>query len=232
MKRSRAFPVFALIMQPSRDLQIFSLIVIVCAVFDAVRRPASFDECYALTLVFQMFAASTSFRDRATRGHFDPILVCQSRCSIAGAHLAVSAAPGTVLWTVVTVMDAAVVRHFPPTGVQPAGLVAFATVSLVSWSLNLALPRYVGGVAWLMTIVVFAGSGYANVVRRALVAQPAWDRALESAAGCLVAPMLLFADRVSPGALALGVVSGAAVAAALCGMQYVVRFDAQLKDLS
>src|SRR5207253_6978602 len=67
--------------------------------------PADFDQTVAVALFLQMFAASTGYADRATRGHFDSILAGRSsRWPIAGAHWLLSIAPGLTLWVLLAAM--------------------------------------------------------------------------------------------------------------------------------
>lgn len=232
MKAPALPTVFAAIMRPSADLVGFAATVCGCAVFDALQRPRLFDECYALALIFQMFAASTGFRDRAVRGHFDPLLTRHSRASIAIAHLAVSAGAGALVWVAVTVVDAILVHRLPPTGVTASAAASFACVSLVAWAGGLSLPRYGAGIIWLTALVMFAGSGYATAVRSGLANDPMWAHRLEHAAGAFVAPMLLFAGSSPSPAFDLVLVLLAATAVAVGGALYVMRFEASLKEVA
>jgi len=223
---------FGVMMRPTADLVAFAAIVTASACVDGVRRPAFFDECYALALVFQIFSASTAFRDRAIRGHFDPVLTRRPRLLIALAHLVVSAAPGAVVWLVVTGIDVGLVQRVPPTGVQPAAVAAFLCVSIVAWVLGLALPRYGGGILWLTLIVVLAGSGWITAVRTAGIQPSSWLQRLEVVAAFLVAPMTLLAEPVRPPAATIALVFLAALLFAAAGVAYVTRFDAVLKEPS
>jgi hypothetical protein len=227
----RATRVLAWILRPSLDLVAFAILACSVAVWDALYRPRFFDECYALALVFQMFAASTAFRERAVRGHFDLLLTRAPRALVAAAHLAVSIAPGLLVWMVVVAADGAGL-HRVPTGLRAPPLVALSCVSLIAWAAGLVLPRYGAGLLWLATIVIIAGSGYAGRVRTDSFAGRAEVRFLARGVGFLAAPMLLVADPIAPSVVIVAMLAACAAAAAACGAAYVIAFDAALQELT
>ena len=231
---SRATPLrfLAVAMRPSADLLGFALVVITCAALDAIRRPRFFDECYALALVFQMFSASTGFRERAVRGHFDPLLTRCSRRSLALAHLTVSSWCGALVWMSVTAVDVVIAGRTSPGGLHASALAAFVCVSLVAWAVGLLLPRYGAGIVWLTAIVALAGSGHAAAIRSGVLDDPAWTHRVQQVACLLVAPMLLFAGPAPTSPLVLLIVLMAATGAAIGGVVYVVRFDAVLQEVA
>ena len=55
----------------------------------AAKRPKDFHEIVALAMLGQMLAASTGFRDRLVRGHFDPVLAGR-RSRVAHGQLRVT----------------------------------------------------------------------------------------------------------------------------------------------
>jgi len=227
----RASRVLAWILRPSLDLVAFAILACGVALWDAIYRPRFFDECYALALVFQMFAASTAFRERAVRGHFDLLLTRTPRALVASAHLAVSIAPGVLVWTLVLALDGAAV-HRIPTGLRAPPLVALMCVSLIAWSAGLVLPRYGAGLLWLSSIVIIAGSGYAGRVRTDAFAGSSEYRFVARGVGFLGAPMLLVADPIAPSVLIVAMLAACAAAAAACGVAYVIAFDAALQELT
>jgi hypothetical protein len=231
MRRVTPLQAFVVIMRPSVDLMVFALAVIGCAWLDAVWRPRLFDECYGLALIFQMFSASTGFRERTARGHFDTVLTSHSRRAIAAAHLAVSTTPGVVVWVGVIATDT-LVRHNVPLGIQASALTAFVCVSLIAWAVGLAMPRYAAGIAWLTLIIVLVGSGYVIAAVREAPLEGAWLRQIERVAGYLSVPMLLVGGPAPPSALLLSLVLVLAAAIASCAVLNIHRFDAELRDVS
>ncbi|HTK29467.1 MAG TPA: hypothetical protein VL309_07945 [Vicinamibacterales bacterium] len=227
-----ALRALSLVVRPSRELAAFALVVAGCAVFDALRRPQLFGECYALALLFQMFSASTGFREPARRGHFDAMLVSAPRVALAWAHLGISIAAGVAVWLGTSAIDAALVRHGPRPGLQAPALVGLVVVSLVAWTIGLALPRYAGGALWLAAIVVVAGSGYTSFIKSALFGPYTLGGTLEQTAGLLVVPMLLAGPPHPPPLVVQGLALAAAGACAWLGVQYIRRFDARLEASS
>jgi hypothetical protein len=232
MTRAAPVRVLAAIMRPPADLVGFAVAVVGCAVFDALRRPRFFDECYGLALVFQMFSASTGFRERAVRGHFDPLLARHPRRSVAIAHLFVSAAFGAVVWAGVTMVDAVLVHGVVPTGIRAPAVSTFVCVSLIAWTAGLGLPRYGAGVIWLTEIVIVAGSGYASILRTAIADDPLWAHRLWHLAGVVGVPMLLLGGSPPASPLVDALVVLAAAFVAIGGILYVTRFDAVLEEVS
>jgi hypothetical protein len=230
MTRNQSWRLLALILRPSADLAAFALIVCAVALWDSVYRPRFFDECYALALVFQMFAACTGFRDRAVRGHFDILLTRSHRLEVAGGHLAMSAMAGVLVWLFVTATDAVILQRLP-TGAAIPGVAAFICVSLIGWGGGLALPRYGAGVLWLLLVVVVGGSGYASRVRTNAFSGSPTEKAVARTIGFLAAPMLLVSDAVPPSAALVAVIVLGAVAGAAGGFAYVARFDARLQEV-
>lgn len=217
------------ILKPTTDLVAFSAIVCGVAAWDAAYRPRFFDEGYALALIFQMFCASSGFRERAVRGHFDPLLTRAHRANLAAAHFAASTSPGVLLWLAVALIDAIAFRRLPA-GTSPGALAALCCVSAIAWSAGLALPRYGAAILWLAVGVTIAGSGLAGRIHAGSLSSDPLTEWIGRTLGFFGAPVLLVGTPASW--ITLASVLAGTVLAACAGAIYVVRFDAALQELT
>ncbi len=233
MNTLRALRFFAAVTPPGFDVIAAAVALLAFACYDAVRMPSRFDECYALALIFQMFAASTGFRERTVRGHFDPLLVLESgRRRIAGAHWAMSIVPGALVWAGVIAIDLTVRHTSPPRGLVPAAMAAAVYASTVVWAGGLLLTRYAAGLLWTFGLLAVAGSGLLEKLSTAvMVVDPSWPQVLKQTAAVLVAPILLLRPASFDARTTLGVV-GVTALAWLAGVATIRRLDAELRELS
>ena len=194
--------------------------------------PNEFDQTIGLALFLHMFVASSGYSERATRGHFDPILTGRrSRLSIAQAHWAMSAAPGFAIWLLLAGIDlVARPRHWPAF-LTLSAFAAFVWVSVAVWTVTLRLIRYAGGVLWLVLVFVIAAAHQMHPLQQTFMTGDAtWTEALPKTGAILLFPAFLVSRPQVAGLRTLALVLGAAAAAWAVGAWLIVRFDGVLKD--
>ena len=134
-------------------------------------------------LLLQAFAASSGFTLPARRGHYDLLFSRgNSRTSIALVHWASSIATGINSWLVLAVLEIVVSAGARSTLVASGSCAAVLLVSTVPWATSVALPRFSGGIGWLLLAVTLAttfsspvlGAWDATSTRIEDLAWPAW----------------------------------------------------------
>lgn len=111
-------------------------------------------------LLLQMFAASSGFAVPARRGYYDLLLTATGgRTAIALTHWLMSISPGLASWFIVASVEALRSGH-PSIALASGTCAAMAIVSTIPWAVTIALPRFSGGIGWLLvlTTAAFAGS--------------------------------------------------------------------------
>ena len=206
---------------PSRVAWVVAAAVIAYGVCIERLTPSFFGQVLAVTMVLQLFAASTGYRWRLRRGHFDPLLVRANRCHIAAAHWLVSIAPGAVVWTLLTAIETAGTPNHWPDAARPAVLVLFVYVSTVTWALSTVIGRFGGAVAWLATLIALNVSGAIGWFRVSFVGRPeSIGDTARSIASALVVPVSLIVDPGGVSVTILALMSAATAiawsAAAVC----------------
>jgi hypothetical protein len=230
---SRPSPVrfFWVVLRPSGLLVTALLALVAYTTWLALLDPGSFDQALGLTVLGQMLVASTGYKERLTRGHFDPILAGNvRRLSVAAAHALMSIAPGVTMWAALGVIDRTVSgRH--SIVYTAGGAVGFVYASLVVWAVSLRLGRYTGGVLWLLLLVGLASGHHVHVLREWYGASSvSLAITARAAAAALVLPLVLFgnAGHVEPMVLLFVVVGTLMVACA--GLLSVTCLEAPLRD--
>jgi hypothetical protein len=116
-------------------------------------------------LLLQSLAASSGFALPARRGHYDLLLTRgKNRTLIAIVHWATSIAPGLASWLVLATLELIL------SGGGHASLLATGTcaavflVSTLPWAATIALPRFSGGIAWMLVVVTAATAFPTGVV--------------------------------------------------------------------
>jgi hypothetical protein len=105
-------------------------------------------------LVLQMFAASSGFAVPGRRGHYDLLLTrTGGRISIALAHWVSSIAPGVAGWLIVASVEA-LATGTPAIAMASGTCAAMALVSTIPWAATIALPRFSGGIGWLLMLTI------------------------------------------------------------------------------
>jgi hypothetical protein len=134
-------------------------------------------------LLLQAFAASSGFTLPARRGHYDLLFSRgNSRTSIALVHWVSSIATGINSWLVLAVLEIVVSAGARSTLVASGSCAAVLLVSTVPWATSVALPRFSGGIGWLLLAVTLAttfsspvlGAWDATSTRIEDLAWPAW----------------------------------------------------------
>lgn len=108
-------------------------------------------------LLLQAFAASSGFTLPARRGHYDLLFTRGStRTSIALVHWASSIATGIGSWLVLAVLEFVVSAGTHATLFASGSCAAVFLVSTLPWATSVALPRFSGGIGWLLLAVTLA----------------------------------------------------------------------------
>ena len=108
-------------------------------------------------LLLQAFAASSGFTLPARRGHYDLLFTRgNSRTSIALVHWASSIATGVASWLILAVLEQVVTVGTRATLVASGSCAAVFLVSTLPWATSVALPRFSGGIGWLLLAVTLA----------------------------------------------------------------------------
>ena len=146
---------FFRIVSPLPDMVLWTFAVLVAGASAMIAlAPARAAGALAPLLLMQMFAASSGFAVPARRGHYDLLLTrTGNRMSIAVAHWLTSIAPGLASWLIVAVVEA--VRTGQANVCLASGTcVAFALVSTIPWAVTVTLPRFSGGIGWLLVLTM------------------------------------------------------------------------------
>lgn len=225
---------FALVLQLRQSLLATPALLGTLTAWIAWVDPINVDEAIAIALFAQMFAAAGGYKERALRGHFDPILAFGwPRRSIAAAHWMLSIAPGGLAWLMVSAGVAAMQPTQWPASLTASGLVAFLYVSCASWAFALALTRYISGVIWIAALLVLAGVDYVRMLRHTFLGTDATViDVLARTGSALVCPLFLLSDPYAAGAIVLLLVALAGAVLATGGAVFIARLDIPLRDLS
>jgi hypothetical protein len=125
-----------------------------CAV--VVVAPGRTAGALAPLLVLQTFAASSGFAVPGRRGHYDLLLTrTGGRVSIALAHWVSSIAPGVAGWLIVCSVEA-LTTATSSIATASGTCAAVALVSTIPWAATVALPRFSGGIGWLLMLTISA----------------------------------------------------------------------------
>jgi hypothetical protein len=224
---------FAVVMRPTIALIVSALAILGFGVFLLLNDPQGIDQAFALVLIFQMFAASTGFRDKLIRGHFDSIVVGGRRVSIALTHWLVSIVPGLTIWLVLAALCSLTGNGARPSALTPGGSAVFLYVSAVAWTVSLPLVRYAAGSLWIMTLIGLAATHRLTQLRAALLAANGdWGGAMNAVLAALACPLFLLADAKVVDGRIVGLVTVVAIGLIAVGVAMVNRFDAPLTDPS
>ena len=72
---------------------------------------------------------------------------------MAVAHWATSIAPGITVWLALAIVEAAVIAGSPRL-LTTGTLAAMALVSTLPWAITVRLPRFSGGIGWLLALAI------------------------------------------------------------------------------
>ncbi|HEY7189503.1 MAG TPA: hypothetical protein VH436_23260 [Vicinamibacterales bacterium] len=168
-------------------------------------------------LVLQMFAASSGFAVPGRRGHYDLLLTrTGGRLSIALAHWVNSIAPGVAGWLIVASVEA-LTTGSTSIAMASGTCAAVALVSTIPWAATVALPRFSGGIGWLLLLTI-AGITLSPSDHVWLPGEA--EGFLAGASAFLLYPIAIVGRRLSAGQLLMALPAltlAAASMAAACG---------------
>lgn len=131
----------------------FGVLVIAAAVLVSIA-PERTAGALAPLLLLQMFASSSGFSVPARRGHYDLLLTCAGdRIWIALAHWLTSISAGIASWLIVAAVEMLARGHASIT-LASGTCAAVVLVSTIPWALTIALPRFSGGIGWLLLLTI------------------------------------------------------------------------------
>ena len=225
---------FATVLRPSAATVTVFGALLAYGVYLVRAEPRLFGQVCGIALFFQMFSASTGYAERVRRGHFDAVLVGRSsRLSIALAHWILSLAPGGLTWVLLAVLALVATPGEWPLPLTPTGLVALAWVSTTVWAATLLMPRYTGGVAWLVLILVLVALNKMGPLNDAFLAgEETWAEALPKARAAMTFPLILVGRPEVAGARTLAIVAVATLIALTIGVLLIEQLDGLLRDPS
>jgi len=208
--------------------------LLIFGLYIARTTPDQFDQVLGLTLLLQMFAASTGFSQRAKRGHFDPVLAgADSRVAVAVAHAAISAMPGMLIWCACGLIDILTRPTHWPTAATIAGATAIFYVSAAAWASTLKLPRHAAGMLWVVLLFVLAAGRHIHVLQEVFLTDRAtWTNALKVAGAAMMCPMFLVAYPSAPSTYSVAAVNAVTALMFLAGLRTIVRLDVTLSETS
>lgn len=128
------------------------LVVGACTV--VVMVPERAGGALAPILLMQMFAASSGFAVPARRGHYDLLLTrTGGRLGIALTHWLTSISPGVASWFIVASAESLATGR-ASASMATGTCAALALVSTIPWAVTIALPRFSGGIGWLLVLTI------------------------------------------------------------------------------
>jgi len=140
--------------QPTLIVWTFMVVVAVGALA-IVREPSRSADVMASVLLLQLFAASSGFEVPARRGHYDLLLTSgHRRIWVALVHWVISIAPGVVAWLTLAAIEAAASGGAGMRLLASGTCVAMGLVSTMAWAITVRLPRFSGGIGWLLVLTL------------------------------------------------------------------------------
>ena len=206
--------------QPALIVWTFLVVVAIGGIAIA-REPSRSTDLMRSVLLLQLFAASSGFEVPARRGHYDLLLTSgHRRIWVALVHWAMSIAPGVLAWLVLAVVEVTA-RGGADTNLLASGTcAAMGLVSTMPWAITVRLPRFSGGIGWLLLLSLstsvlpsgrMPGSSGANEVGESIWS--AWE--------FLVYPAVFVGRELSIGD---GLIAAPALVMALAGMVAACRW--------
>lgn len=134
-------------------------IVTVASALAIVEDVSAADGSLVPVLLLQAFAAASGFALPARRGHYDLLFTRgTSRPSIALTHWAMSIVAGIASWFALAIVELVVSRGTSAALVTSGTCAAMFVVSTLPWATSVTLPRFSGGIGWLLLIVTLAAT--------------------------------------------------------------------------
>jgi hypothetical protein len=129
--------------------------VVVIGVVAIVREPLRSDGAMAPVLLLQLFAASSGFEVPARRGHYDLLLTSgHRRLWMALVHWATSIVPGVIAWLTLAAAEIVATHGAEGRLLTTGTCAAMGLVSSLPWAINVRLPRFSGGIGWLVALTI------------------------------------------------------------------------------
>ena len=143
--------------QPALIVWTFLVVVAIGGIAIA-RVPSRSTDLMRSVLLLQLFAASSGFEVPARRGHYDLLLTSgHRRIWVALVHWGTSIAPGVLAWLVLAAVEASA-RGSADTNLLASGTcAAMGLVSTMPWAITVRLPRFSGGIGWLLVLTLSTG---------------------------------------------------------------------------
>jgi hypothetical protein len=108
-------------------------------------------------LVLQSCAASSGFSLPARRGHYDLLFTRgSSRTLVALVHWMTSIVPGLTSWLVLAMLEVVMTAGASRSLFASGTCAALFVVSTLPWAVTVALPRFSGGIGWLLVALTTA----------------------------------------------------------------------------
>jgi hypothetical protein len=220
------------ILRPTRAMVVALAYVLAYATYATTTSDEGFDNALLIVLAAQLLAASTGYRDRLVRGHFDGLLAGRERrVGVAFAHAGLSMLPGLALWLAFGGASRAIGRS--SLAFTSGGILAITDASVIAWVVSLWLGKNAGGLLWIAMLFTLAATSKIHELRLAyLTVSVDWLMRIKSAAAAVVLPLLMAQNGgyVDPPVRVLVALAIAVVFAA--GVWTIAWLDAPLKDPS
>jgi hypothetical protein len=140
--------------QPTLIVWTFAVVAAI-GVVAVVREPSRSEGAMVPVLLLQLFAASSGFEVPARRGHYDLLLTSGHRLVwMALVHWAMSIAPGLMAWLTLAAVEVAVSRGAETRLLTTGTFAAVGLVSTLPWAITVRLPRFSGGIGWLLALTL------------------------------------------------------------------------------
>ena len=131
------------------------MVVVAIGITTISREPSRSADMMVPVLLLQLFAASSGFEVPARRGHYDLLLTSgHRRVWIGLVHWATSIAPGALAWLVLAAVEAAASRGAAMRLLASGTCAAMVLVSTMGWAITVRLPRFSGGIGWLLVLTL------------------------------------------------------------------------------
>jgi hypothetical protein len=174
------------------------VVVVGIGIMTIVREHSRSADMMVPVLLLQLFAASSGFEVPARRGHYDLLLTSgHRRVWIGLIHWATSIAPGLVAWLALAAVEVGASRGAQMRLLASGTCVAMALVSTIAWAITVRLPRFSGGIGWLLVLTLSTSVlSPMNVPSRSTNGVGEW---LRPAWECLVYPVVFVGRELDVG---------------------------------
>jgi hypothetical protein len=133
------------------------VVLTIAAATAIIRDPGRAAGALVPILLLQSLAASSGFALPARRGHYDLLLTRgSSRTLIALVHWSTSIIGGVASWLTLAVLELVVTLGAKQSLFASGTCAAMFLVSTLPWAITVALPRFAGGIGWLLVAVTAA----------------------------------------------------------------------------